>query len=188
MSQIEINGASLSVTLAGHTHCLVPGSYVGGRWVDTDLSGEAEDVREAASALWTPTVIAAFKSDLATALRIGQPATIADIEAERERRLAAGFSYDFGDDRGTHHIGTTAGDMTGWDDVTKLANALVAIGDTATTILISTDTGAANVTGIEWQHILIAAGAFRQPIWQASFALERMDPVPADVTDDQYWP
>jgi hypothetical protein len=188
MSQIEINGSSLSVTLAGHTHCLVPGSYVGGQWVDTDLSGEAEDVRQAASALWTSAVIAAFKAELATALRIGQPATIADIEAERERRLAAGFEYDFGDDRGTHHIGTTAGDMTGWDEVTKLANALVATGDTTTTIKIATNTGIAEVTALDWQHILIAAGAFRQPIWQASFALEATDPIPVDVTDDQYWP
>jgi hypothetical protein len=187
MSQIEINGSALSVTLAGHTHCLVPGSYVGSQWVDTDLSGEAEDVREAASALWTSAVIAAFKADLAAAMRIGQPATIADIEAERERRLAAGFEYDFGDDRGTHHIGTTAGDMKGWDEVTKIANALINAGDTAT-IHIETNTGGADVTAQEWNAILLYAGQVRQPIWQASFDIVKMDPIPADVTDDQYWP
>jgi hypothetical protein len=44
------------------------------------------------------------------------------------------------------------------------------------------------VTVPEWQEVLIAAGAFRQSIWQASFAIQAMDPLPADVTDDALWP
>ena len=116
-----------------------------------------------------------------------QPPTINDVLAERARRLALGFDYDFGDQRGVHRIGTTPEDMIGWDEVTKFAQALINAGDTTTTIGIDTNTGPAEVTALEWNAILIAAGAFRQPIWHASFALQKMDPIPEDYTDDKYW-
>lgn len=114
--------------------------------------------------------------------------TRADVVAERERRLGLGFDYDFGDARGVHHIGTSRDDMVGWDDVTTLANALVASGDTTTEIGILTDTGSTQVTGPEWQQVLIAAGQFRQPIWAASFALVAQNPIPANYADDSNWP
>lgn len=115
-------------------------------------------------------------------------ASIAAIVAERERRLAVGFDYDFGDARGVHRIATTEQDMRGWDEVTKVTNAMLALGDQTSTIGIVTGTGPTEVTALDWQHVLVAAGAFRQPIWAASFALQAMDPIPADVTGNQYWP
>jgi hypothetical protein len=115
-------------------------------------------------------------------------AKIAAIEPERDRRLALGFDYDFADERGVHRIGTTAGDMKGWDEVTKIANALINAGDTATTIHIETNTGGADVTAQEWNAILLYAGAVRQPVWQASFTIAAMDPLPEDVTADALWP
>lgn len=93
------------------------------------------------------------------------------IKAERERRLGLGFDYDFGDGRGVHRIGTTRQDLLGWDEVTDLANALRATGQTAATIDVMTDTGPCQVTPDEWSAIQIAAAAFRQPIWAASFAI-----------------
>ena len=42
-------------------------------------------------------------------------AMVAGILSERARRLATGFDYDFGDERGIHHIGTTPEDKRGWD-------------------------------------------------------------------------
>ena len=33
------------------------------------------------------------------------------VAAERDRRLALGFNYDFGDSRGVHRIGTTLADI-----------------------------------------------------------------------------
>lgn len=111
-----------------------------------------------------------------------------DVAAERERRLELGFGYDFGDARGNHFIGTTKADMAGWDEVTKLANALIMSGQPDTKIAIMTGNGPVEVTAMEWQKVLIAAGAHRQPIFAASFALQYADPIPDDYKDDQYWP
>ena len=114
--------------------------------------------------------------------------TVNDIVQERERRLAEGFDYDFGDERGVHRIATTKADMEGWDEVSKVATALSGLGDTVTTITIMTETGLASITATEWFSIAIAAGLFRQPIWAGSFALQAMDPIPADyATNDAYW-
>lgn len=109
------------------------------------------------------------------------------ITEERNRRLGLGFDYDFGDARGVHRFGTTEADLKGWDEVTKIALSRKAL-NTITTILIATDTGPAVVTPAEWLAVLEASAAFRQPIWQASFALEATDPIPSDFTDDKHWP
>lgn len=112
--------------------------------------------------------------------------TVDDVVAERSRRLALGFDYDFGD-RGVHHIATTEQDLRNWDEVTKLAAAYIAAGQPAATIAIQPDAVAIEITAEEWQLVLIAAGAFRQPIFQASFALQAMAPIPADYADDRHW-
>lgn len=96
----------------------------------------------------------------------------ADLYAERERRLALGFNYDFGDARGVHRIGTTPRDLAGWDQVEKLVAAMYRAGLTNQTIEILTDTGRVTVTPAEWTQIMLAAGAVMQPIWQASFDIE----------------
>ena len=116
------------------------------------------------------------------------PPGVDDVVAERERRLAAGFDFDFGAPRGEHRIGTTAQDMVGWRDVTDLANALITSGQPDTANQIVTDTGPVTVTAAEWTTVLLAAAAFRQPIWGASFLLQAMDPIPDEFADDAYWP
>lgn len=116
------------------------------------------------------------------------PPTVEQVAAERDRRLAMGFDYDFGDQRGVHRIGTTPADMVGWDEVSKYAGALIDIGDTTTTIAILTDTGPCLVTAPEWRAIEIAAAGFRQPLWAASFALQAQNPIPGDYNDDTHWP
>ena len=115
------------------------------------------------------------------------PPTIANVITERERRLAAGFDYDFADARGVHTIGTTEVDMTGWDEVSKAASALVALGLPDQAISIVTDTGPCNVTAIEWQSVLVGAMRFRQPIFAASFVLQYADPIPQSYADDVNW-
>lgn len=113
--------------------------------------------------------------------------TVFDVIAERERRLTAGFDFDFGDARGVHHIGTSDRDLKNWDEVTKLAQAAINLDQPGMSIAIETDSGACTITAMEWQHILIAAGAARQPIFHASFALQAMSPIPADFADDSHW-
>lgn len=111
----------------------------------------------------------------------------ADVHAERDRRLAGGFDYDFGDDRGVHRIATTPGDMVGWQDVTTWATVQKLLDNTSATLPIKTETGPTIVTPGDWFLVLEAATAFRQPIWGASFVLEAMDPIPADYADNLYW-
>lgn len=117
------------------------------------------------------------------------PITPEQVQAERRRRLALGFDYDFGDARGVHTLATTEKDMEGWDEVTQWANAMIAKGTPSETLLIATETGSATVTALEWQDVLATATAMRQPIWQASFWLQSQDPIPHDyATNEDYWP
>lgn len=113
--------------------------------------------------------------------------TVDDVVAERTRRLALGFDYDFGDVRGVHHIGTTEADMKGWDEVAKGSAAFIALGSPSQQISIVTNTGPATLTALEFQSILAAATVARQPLWAASFVLQTMDPIPADYADNSYW-
>ena len=153
------------------------------------------DVPEHKRELWKPVVIegsgeitnTVIEADRVRLVRSPRPITSDDVAAERNRRLALGFDYAFGDTRGTHHIGTTEADMKGWDEVSKYAGALIDIGDTTTTINIATNTGLCAVTAPEWRVIEIASAEFRQPLWVKSFALMASNPIPADYTNDQYW-
>lgn len=117
-----------------------------------------------------------------------KPIAPAQVITERSRRLALGFDYDFADTRGVHRIGTTPGDMAGWEEVSAWATSAIALGNSSATLQILTDTGPVTVTALEWQSILAAATAFRQPIWGASFVLQAMEPIPQDYASDQHWP
>ncbi len=78
--------------------------------------------------------------------------------------------------------------MIGWDEVTKVTQAMISLGVGNTTVSIATDTAAANVTALEWQQVLLAAAQYRQPIWLGSFALQAMDPIPTDyASNNAYW-
>lgn len=125
-------------------------------------------------------------------LTVTEPAKVLDeddVINERKRRLATGFNFDFEDSRGVHRIGTTEADLAGWREVTDFAQASINSGGGDSAVIgIVTDTGAAQITPNEWQVILLAAGAFRQPIFSASFLLQSMNPIPADYADDSYWP
>ncbi len=146
--------------------------------------------------LWRPVVIegsgpssqTVVEPDRVRIVHEVPPVSPDQVAAERNRRLAAGFDYDFGDARGVHRIGTTESDLKGWSEVSTYAGALIDSGDMTTTIAIATDTGACTVTAPEWRAIELAAAQSRQPLWAASFALMVQSPIPADYTDDQYWP
>lgn len=120
--------------------------------------------------------------------RTNPDAVTADaVGRERDRRLAAGFSYDFGDARGVHVFATSDEDMKRWSEVALGAQALINLGQPEGAIQIATQTGQASVTATEFQHIMLAAMQFRQPLYQKSFALQAMKPIPADFREDKYW-
>ncbi len=155
-----------------------------------DVHGAAQGIADAAELL---DVLRAHEPGgvspaLVAAARAVRPPVADDVYVERARRLAAGFDFDFRDARGVHRIGTTPKDLSGWDEVSKFAGALIDTGMPAGTVDIVTDTGPVSVTAAEWRAIEVAAAAFRQPIWVASFALAAMDPIPADLENDSHWP
>jgi hypothetical protein len=110
------------------------------------------------------------------------PPDAQDVGRERDRR--------FGSPRGVHHFATSEDDMKRWMmEVTPIAQTFLNLGQPGAEIGISTATGNTVVTALEWQMVLIAAGTHRQPLYQASFALQAMDPIPADyATNPAYWP
>jgi hypothetical protein len=116
------------------------------------------------------------------------PVSVEDVGNERDRRLALGFNYAFGDARGVHHFATTERDRKGWDQVTRLKDTLIQVGD-ASPIKIWTETGEVSVTPADWNMIILyAATAFEQPLWAAAAALQKKTKIPADFRDDKYWP
>lgn len=119
---------------------------------------------------------------------VSQGERLEHIAIERAHRLAQGFDYDFGDERGVHHIGTSESDMVGWRDVDTMAFKAMARGEPNKAIHIATDSGPVTVKAQEWLDILDQAEQFRQPIWSASFAIQAMDPIPANFADDEFWP
>lgn len=112
----------------------------------------------------------------------------AGILEERARRIAMGFEYDFGDERGVHYIQTRPADEEGWKQADRWASAMTGLGDTESTLLINTSRGPVQVTAPEWHAIVAHGASVQQPIWQASFVLRAMDPVPEDYADDKWWP
>lgn len=116
--------------------------------------------------------------------------TAAMLTAELDRRLSLGFDFDFADDRGVHHFGTTFGDMKRWiEEVTPLAQAAMNMGDPDRAIDIKTDTGIVGLKAYEWWQVLDAAAAWRQPLYASYFALKALPNIPSDyATNPSHWP
>jgi len=116
------------------------------------------------------------------------PVTADEVIAERIRRLEQGFDYTFADSRGTHHFATTEEDMKGWSAVDASAGAFIDVGLPDQEIQLITGTGVVAVTAIEWKSVMVAAAIWQQPIWQSSFVLQSIDPIPSNYKDDEHWP
>ena len=57
---------SVELSSAYHRHVVVPCTYNGSAWVDTDVSGESARVQALATATWTDATVAAYKSAVGT--------------------------------------------------------------------------------------------------------------------------
>ena len=59
---------SVELSSAFHRHVVVPCSYNGSAWADTDTSGMSARVQALATATWTDATVAAYKSAVGTGL------------------------------------------------------------------------------------------------------------------------
>ena len=57
---------SVALSSSFHRHVVVPCTYNGSAWVDTDVSGESARVQALATATWTDATVAAYKSAIGT--------------------------------------------------------------------------------------------------------------------------
>ena len=57
---------SVELSSSFHRHVVVPCTYNGSAWVDTDVSGESARVQAIANATWTDATVAAYKSAVGT--------------------------------------------------------------------------------------------------------------------------
>ena len=53
---------SVELSSSFHRHVVVPCTYNGSAWVDTDTSGMSARVQALATATWTDAIVAAYKS------------------------------------------------------------------------------------------------------------------------------
>ncbi len=111
------------------------------------------------------------------------------LTAELNRRLAAGFDYDFADQRGVHHFGTTDADMKRrMQEVTHLLKRQWPWASQAVRSA-SRPTRTNLRHRFEWWHVLDAAAEWRQPLYAAYFALKALPEIPADyAANPAYWP
>ena len=57
---------SVELSSSYHRHIVIPCSYNGSEWVDTDTSGMSARVQALATATWTDACVAAYKSAIGT--------------------------------------------------------------------------------------------------------------------------
>ena len=57
---------SVELSSAYTRHVVVPCTYNGSAWVDTDVSGESARVQALATATWTDATVAAYKTAIGT--------------------------------------------------------------------------------------------------------------------------
>ena len=72
LGQIQVRTATrvledgVELSSSFHRHVVIPCSYNGSAWVDTDASGESARVQALATATWTDACVAAYKSAIGT--------------------------------------------------------------------------------------------------------------------------
>ena len=111
----------------------------------------------------------------------------ADINAERDRRIAAGKTFTV----------SSYGDIPVSGDATTQLN-LLALKDTARDLKVASVTAAVipyrdadnaqhMLTADQIIELVDAGKSHVQMLYSASWTLKAMDPIPADFADDSYW-
>lgn len=112
----------------------------------------------------------------------------AAINAERERRIAAGATVTV-TGAGPIPVQGREVDVRNLQGLGLAALARVASGDTATiTVFRDADNADHELTPPQVLELVQRAAAAAEAIIQASWAIKAMDPLPVDVTVDDLWP
>lgn len=112
----------------------------------------------------------------------------AAVNAERERRIAAGAMVAV-TGAGDIPVQGREADVRNLQGLGLMALARVSAGDTATvTVFRDADNVDHDLTPPQVLELVQQASAAAEAIIQASWAIKAMDPMPADVTDDGLWP
>lgn len=112
--------------------------------------------------------------------------SIEQVEAERERRIALPLDV-------TLSVGTITVNMepTAQRDIQGLSTVglyLTMAQQSTTTSFRDYSNTERDLTPADLVSLGLQAAARIQAVYQASWALKAMSPIPSDYTDDQYWP
>lgn len=111
------------------------------------------------------------------------PVTGEDVNAERQRRIASGKVID-----GVHVTGTDE-DARNLTNLALAAQLRLASGDTGTlTTFRDGDNVDHQLTPEQVLSIWQQSAAYVSALYEASWALKALDPIPADYVADDYWP
>ena len=115
--------------------------------------------------------------------------TAVDVDAERDRRILSGASFTV---TGYANPIRLAGDpvtRANLADVAVMAQVQIAAGNgTATLVWRDEDNTDHTLTFVQVLELFGLGFAFFNAVWTAAWPLKDADPIPADYTDDSYWP
>ncbi len=104
------------------------------------------------------------------------------VNDERTRRIVAGKTIN-----GVRVTGRDE-DARNLTNLALAAQMRIASGDTTTTIYRDGDNVDHDLTPPQMLTLWQQSAAYVSDLYAASWALKAMDPLPTDVSDDQYWP
>ena len=114
--------------------------------------------------------------------------TRADVDAERDRRLAAGVLVTLTGYAAPLRIQCGGTDRTNLTGLRLTADRRIAAGDTTTLPFRCRGNVTHDLTPAQMIEAFDHASAFHTAVMQASWALKYMATIPADYADDSHWP
>ena len=117
-----------------------------------------------------------------------RPPTRAAVDAERDRRLAAGVLVALTGYTAPLRIQCGGTDRTNLTGLCLTADRRLAAGDTATLPFRCRGNVTHDLTPAQMVEAFDHASAFHTAVMQASWALKDTNPIPADYAADARWP
>lgn len=116
-----------------------------------------------------------------------EPITPRHIDAERDRRLAAGAVVNVSG-YGDVAIQGRQIDIAIYTNLAVRASALIQAGDDTPMAFRDRDNVMHSLTPAQMAELMTRAGAAADAIYASAWALKDADPIPQDYADDENWP